>query len=251
MIGSFFGHANSASFFISILLLLIHYTKGRRSLIIKSILIILLFLLGTRSVLLVTFTLLGGLKISEYFDDNKLPIILSFAALSVILCFYINYVAQESWSTNPVLLSGNSLKWRVRHWLLYTDRITNLFQLFFGQGLSSHEIVPLFFYDRFFEVHNDYLKITYDIGLLGLLLYLCAELSILRFFLTKVTDRKHRNCLIAIFLTKTFFMFFDNLVTNFCGTMVYYFIISNFQDIINEVELRSKQCSRIGQGCII
>lgn len=251
VIGSFFGHANSASFFISVLLFLLYHTTGRRSVFIKSLLVVLLLLLGTRSVILITFTLLAGLEVSKYFENRRWPVILAFTILAIIIGFYINYVVSEAWSSNPALLSGNSLKWRVRHWMLYTDRINTPLQLLFGKGLASHEAVPLFFYDRFFEVHNDFLKITYDMGLTGLVLFILADISILRFSMARVTHPAYRNGLVAIFLAKVFFMFFDNLVTNFCGTMVYYFIITNYQEIITAIQARNEWCNRPDGRCLL
>lgn len=242
-IGSFFGHANSAAFFVSILLFVLYNSKGRRALFVKIFFITLLFLLGTRSVFLVTCTLLVSLKVSEYLDDSTLIVLLGFVVLSVAIGFYINYIVEQSWNTQSSMLSGNSMKWRVRHWLYYIERITTTNQLIFGQGLASHEDVPRFFYNRYFEVHNDFLKITYDIGVLGLFLYLWADLSITLACLKQVVDKRQRNCLLAIYLVKAFFMFFDNLVTNFCGTMVYYYIISNFQEIVQEIEMRAQSGS--------
>ncbi|WP_183579095.1 O-antigen ligase family protein [Mucilaginibacter sp. X5P1] len=225
--GSVFGHANSANLFLSFLILL---NIEKLKLHIIGLLFILMIVLGGRTSLIASIIIV----IAVFAVDRvKAKSIKNLIVAASAYCLYVIYAAlialadKTDWNDKVKIggssgfgdMSLDSLKWRLQNWSYYLKDLNSRDVILFGKGIGSYINVSPHYYDQFFEVHNDFLKIAYDLGVVGLCLFLIADISLGVFFAKK---SKNKGYLIAlVYLLRYSFMFFDNLVTNFLGTVVF------------------------------
>lgn len=216
-LGSIFGHANSLALIVACYFIIKQNSSIKSNLKLKSNIkntlgVITLLIIGARSMLLSIFIgysywILNNGKISRF------RFIASLAVYGLVVYLIVQYgisLLEESWDDQSYT-SGNSLKWRIIHWSYYISHFHNLNDVLFGFGVGSHELVTSGLYDKYLEVHNDFLRIIYDIGIVGLILYLISDFLIVK-KLKIVSSVDWR--IYLVLTTKYFFMFFDNYVTN-------------------------------------
>ncbi len=216
-LGSLFGHANSlalmaASFFIIFQNKNIYSNiKGNKALI-NLMFFLTIGIIGARSMVMsIAIGYLFWLVLKPKYTPLK--VYAMFILYFVLISFIVSYgysLLESSWDTQSYT-SGNSLKWRVIHWEYYIDKFNSIFDFLIGFGIGSHEVVTAGVYFKYLEVHNDILRITYDTGIFGLLIYFCFDFSITK-KIKNIIDLDWRYYLLIA--TKYFFMFFDNYVTN-------------------------------------
>ena len=146
----------------------------------------------------------------------------SIISLVYILVWYGNTLVDQSLGEQS-LTSGNSLKWRIIHWQYYINDIKNTSDLMFGFGTGAHEEVTNLVYNKYLEVHNDFLRMTYDIGILGVLLYIVIDVQIIIYCYKQLNAKNW--FVIYAFIAKYFFMFFDNYVTNLMTVLGFYNVL--------------------------
>lgn len=230
-LGSIFGHANSFALILTAYLITKFNNDGLKKdksidLVIIISLIILILILGSRSMII---GLISSFVYWKFFGFklNKFTIIGYTILISTLTYFIVDYGVQlldTSWG-DQTFTSGNSLKWRIIHWYYYLQDMDSISKIMFGHGVGAHESVTLIIYGRFFEVHNDFIKIIYDMGVLGLLLYLIVDYMIIS-FIRKMCGIDWR--IITIFGMKYFFMFFDNFATNIIPVISLSFVMYLF-----------------------
>jgi hypothetical protein len=216
-LGSIFGHANSFALILTAYFIAKFNKEGFKNnrnfdVIIFILLFFLILILGSRSMIIglissFIFWKLVGFKV------NRFTVVGYMILLSLLTYFIVDYgirLLDTSWG-EQTFTSGNSLKWRIIHWYYYLQDMDTISATLFGNGVGAHEDVTLIIYGRFFEVHNDFIKIIYDMGVLGLVFYLVIDLFIIN-YIKKICGLDWR--LISIFGMKYFFMFFDNFATN-------------------------------------
>ena len=224
-LGSLFGHANSFGLILSVISICVWFSQyGLRRVTLTTIIFILLLLVGARSVLIAVVISIGCSLVCSRWAAKNVAILLScmFVASIVVVLAYGMTLVEQDW-TEQSIASGNSLKWRVIHWAYYLKDLSSMSDWLAGFGLGAHEGVTVGLYDKYYEVHNDYIRIIYDVGLVGLGLYFAADYCIF-----KELSRKCVNSywfLISAFWTKWFFMFFDNMVTNMMTIIGFYLVV--------------------------
>lgn len=235
-LGSLFGHANSlalmaASVFIVKLDSNVYKNLKNKKLVINILFFTAIAIIGARSMLL---SIAFGYLIWLYFKGkisltNKIITFIMYIFLIFGIVLYGLSLLESSWDVQSYL-SGNSLKWRIIHWMYYLRDLDSVQSIVFGFGVGAHENVTDGIYYKYLEVHNDFLRVVYDVGLVGLLIYLSFD-----YVLTKKI-KKHIKLDWRYYLllsTKYFFMFFDNFVTNMLSitgiTLILMFYIKNLE----------------------
>jgi hypothetical protein len=103
-----------------------------------------------------------------------------------ILTMLVVYAGVIAWNSGPIefdyaqadsRFSFGTLQWRIQFWQRLIDETTGLASLF-GHGVGSAD--QLVMDDLLIPPHNDYLRIYYDLGLTGVVLYLAVVVSIWR-----------------------------------------------------------------------
>lgn len=234
-LGSILGHANSANLFLGFLSL---YLAFKKKWILTFVLMVCMLILGGRTSLISTSIVVVGIYLihrSHSYEKVKLRIkILLFFGV-VIFSFLLYKGTVVDWhetinlpffNDTARVLSYNSIKWRILHWTHYLSRMDTIGIILFGNGIGAHAEVSTPLYGRFFEVHNDFLKIFFDLGLIGLIIFLWSDLSLGRYFIKY--NKGHYIYIFFLYYVRYSYMFFDNVVTNFMGTLIFVFFLMSF-----------------------
>lgn len=224
-LGSVFGHANSFTLVLGAMAIYAFVTKcGTRKFTMVAILLALSVISGGRTTLLGATLMLGGLQLSRTFGIRwRYANLAPFCFLALALFAYTQHVMSEGWGEQSIM-SGNSLLWRVHNWSYYVDNFRSYGDWLLGFGPGAHEHVTDEIYGRTFEVHNDWLRLIYDLGILGALLYLIVDRFAFRLIERRAVGASYKDGIRSIYLVKLLYMFFDNFVGSFTLLFSIYFI---------------------------
>lgn len=236
-LGSIFGHANSLALIAACYFIVSQRSRiidnfGLKKLFSNGFAFLVIAIIGARSMLLsvamgIGFWLFFRGRVTRF---RLLLMVTTYALLTSSIVYYGISLLEASWQEQS-FTSGNSLKWRIIHWLYYLQDFTDLKSVFFGFGIGSHEVVTDGLYIKYLEVHNDFLRILYDVGIVGLTFYLIFD-YVIYMKLKRNIDVDWRFFLLLA--TKYFFMFFDNYVTNMLsvtGMMILYVEYARLREI--------------------
>lgn len=219
-LGSIFGHTNQAAFFVGLYTIYKVFTaENLTKLVLYALpLSILVFLLGGRVVM---FSIIIIISIEILYKNKYLKKRISPIPAYVIFTLVIIALSFESiYSNENTLLSFNSMKWRLTNWSFYLIELDNLYNVLFGFGLGSYHEISNKMYGTFIEVHNDYLRLIYDIGIVGAVLV--VYFAIIAPY--QQNDNKEYSKLITSFLM--FNMMYDNIITNLMVMIVFYIFLN-------------------------
>lgn len=188
-----------------------------------SLIILLIFNTFTRNVWIALFFSLGAFFLLG--RDLLKKVSVFFWGLIVLLPVFPFILIRFSDLTGKSSQSGNSWEWRMELW---NNTLGQVFQHpVIGHGLGTFQImadVP---------AHNDYLRISYELGFLGLALYLLLISTILMAAYKKATlklspflERKKAICIFCIFLGFLIISFADNLARS-TVVLIYGFVFAS------------------------
>ena len=172
-----FVHPNSFGFYLVLLLVmgaavLRHLRGGSR-------LFVALVLAGGTAALIMTYsrgswvTLVVGILVVGVLQSRVLLLLLpaGLLAIPVVAPSVLARIADLSQSQSVIGTPGNSLLWRVDHWLLVLRGARGHELLGIGPGASD------FLGERVLPPHNDFVRMYVETGTLGLLAYLAVLLA--------------------------------------------------------------------------
>lgn len=235
-LGSLFGHANSLALIAASFFIAIQHKEAvknfKSNLLLRNLFLLLMIaIIGARSMLLSIIVGYLYVLMSRGSISNRSLSLMSilYASLTVAIVLYGLSLVNSEWGVQSYL-SGNSLKWRIIHWQYYLRELSELDRMLFGYGVGAHELVTNGLYYKYLEVHNDFVRIIYDIGILGLFIYISSDYVITKVINTKVkVDWRYY----LILANKYFFMFFDNYIANMFSilgmTLVLLFYVRNLE----------------------
>ena len=130
------------------------------------------FLLGSRGGLVAyTLALIGFILSLNIFAKTKKLLLIVLISCIVILTFQVDFDFSDSliqrYTDAPTLVAEGNFSGRGEIWQEGLDNISrrNLFELFFGSGISSfREIVGR-------ASHNGFINILFDLGIIGCIIY--------------------------------------------------------------------------------
>jgi hypothetical protein len=238
VLGSILGHANTANLFLAYLSV---YYANRRKWIITGCILLMMVVIGGRTSLISA----GVVATCIFISANVRFAIIRKGFISVMLLlgiamfgFLVYKGIYSEWNESIGLpfmgdkggrfISLGSMKWRILHWSHYLQDIDQLKFILIGNGIGAHAPVSIPIYGQFYEVHNDFLKIFYDFGLIGLSLFVLADINIGRFFLSQ--NKGNWTLVFYLYYIRYTYMFFDNTVTNFMDTFIFLYFIYLFSN---------------------
>lgn len=167
-----------------------------------------------------------GLLIYFLLGKNKVYKKIFYLLLMIFSLFLLSPFILKRWEGSQL----DSWVWRIGLWKKVIAE-TDIKSYFIGKGIG------MFQYDVNVMAHNDYLRIFYEIGGLGLICYFLLFFYILRYsiksvFKSKIVNENNKyraiSCLIIILLVVSFS---DNVLRNL-GVLMYYFtamsLLNNF-----------------------
>lgn len=224
-LGSLFGHANSFGLILTVFFigLVFTYFERWRIPLILSVFIISIFV-GARSMIIaMIFMYLFYMARSLFKREFVYLVVFVFVGLMFSIVMYGYSLHEVEW-TEQSMTSGNSLRWRLLHWNYYLMDLDSISNWLIGFGVGAHSSVTENVYATYYEVHNDFIRMIYDFGLVGLTLYLFLDYLIIKKFLFRYSS----TMVVGMFMTKYFFMFFDNMVTNMMTIVGFYLVVFKF-----------------------
>src|SRR5690554_1622409 len=233
LLGSVLGHANSANLLMAFMVV---YFASLRKWAFVAGLLGLMVIVGGRTSLISASIVAVTIFISNFIGPKYLKKLIVYFSLFFGFAFFTFLIfkgAAADWGDSiglsfiggdkARLISLNSLKWRVIHWGYYLNDLSIPKQIILGNGAGAHALVSPPIYGQFYEVHNDFLKIFYDFGLIGFSLFLLADIGMGRFFLNKYNGNHH--LILYLYYIRYTYMLFDNMVTNFIGIFIFVFFV--------------------------
>lgn len=235
-LGSLFGHANSLALIAASFFIAIQHNEAiknfKSNLLLRNFsLLMMIAIIGARSMLL--SLIVGYLYVlisRERITTRSLSLMAAIYTLLIfVIVLYGLSLINSEWDVQSYL-SGNSLKWRIIHWQYYLYELSELDKVLFGYGVGAHELVTNGLYYKYLEVHNDFVRITYDVGIIGIFIYISFDYVITKLIRTRVkVDWRYY----LILANKYFFMFFDNYAANMFSilgmTLVLLFYVTNLE----------------------
>ena len=150
-----------------------------------------------------------------------------FVTLCIIVVVYFSIIAICSIPIEYQTFDQSnlsSLHWRVDFWKNFY-RFEGVLTVFFGRGLGSAcKYAGTLVNETLFSVHNDWLLIYYDAGVIGILLFLNLILFIFR-LIKKITTTSNDYVLLMYLLIVCFYIT-DNFIFFTHSIFVYVFIAS-------------------------
>ena len=111
-----------------------------------------------------------------------------------------------------------SFEWRVQYWTNFLE-FNDPFFILLGHGVGTAEVKGIALQER--SPHNDYIRIFYDLGIIGLFIYLALII-----FMFKLMMRSKNRYAALIYMFLITFSLTDNLIFFSYSTWVYMFLAS-------------------------
>lgn len=172
---------------------------------------------------------LSLLVIKSFFNKpiRKTDIVISFmiVAISYTVLIYSNrsIVEYEDYYSRN---NAASLQWRVNHWKKFLEFHPTTPSFWFGHRVGAADQYP----NRFDSdtapftnmAHNDYLRMFWDLGMIGLLLFLNMIFSIIRLLYRNIHQKN--DFILTIYLVIVCFLITDNLIYFTYPVFIFMFI---------------------------
>lgn len=169
---------------------------------------------------------------SIFYFKNKMKFILLIVILFLFLVAnsfdLINIYINDFKNQVGVLgnyYTGNSIGWRLNVWSLMIDPIKQNF--FYGHGLgSSNSFVGSIYYGHSYTPHNEYIRLMYEVGIIGTIIYLSLFFIIL--YLSK--NRRHYKVILLLIVCYLACMITDNIIIIPEVSMLFFMLIGIYSN---------------------
>lgn len=199
-LGGFFQYSNTFALFllIGIIILLYEEIKNKQNLLNIFILLIGIFLTGSRSVFLLTILVFG---IYMFSNKNKHRVKLSIILGSILIVSIAIAVITNNFNTIgrylTISLNSSTLWGRI---IYYKDALVLLKQNMFGYGHMGYSYIYPTVQTANYSVkfvHNDFLQIALDYGIIPMIIFIA---TIIYSIFSKKTNKAQKIILIIMFL---------------------------------------------------
>lgn len=210
---------------IMIMPFFLYFMKYRSYMWLFLILLVSVFT-GTRTLFLGTICMF--IPIVKSFFKRKIKWVDIILTLLIIFVGYGTLIKMNSygwsWENEDTRLSFSTVQWRVHHWKGLLEESSADLSVLIGKGVGSADFHSDFTKDRAFPPHNDYLRIYYDLGIVGLLLYINLIIFIIRSLMRSQTPENDFIVLMYMFILC--FSITDNFLYHTISVLIYMFLAS-------------------------
>jgi hypothetical protein len=179
---------------------------------------------GTRSpflALICSLVLLTKIAVGRRIGFFDMLITLMIILLTYGILIYINSHGWH-WENVDSRWSFGTLQWRVAFWQTFLENTKGI-SILIGHGLGTADFLsPASTSVKGFPPHNDYLRIYYDTGLIGLFFFFFLIAHILRLVIRSLNDEN--DFILPIFLMILCFHITDNFIYVTNALLVYTFL---------------------------
>lgn len=192
------------------------YLKGNTKYIFVSIISFAIVVLTLTRLPILLSTIILGYIFVKYFKSNLnsknkfYASLLSISCIVVLLLIFLPEIISR-FQTHRAIGEYINSSGRFYAWSYFYNIAVN--KLFFGHGLGSYLTYELTGVLRFFSSpHNEYLRIFYDCGSIGLILVLSSFFLTYKYIVDHTNETKFLKLIFFIFII---YSFFDNTLTTY------------------------------------
>jgi len=212
-------------FLIMIMPFFLYFMKYRSYMWLFLVLFVSVFT-GTRTLFFASMCMF--IPIIKSFFKRKINWIDIVLTLLIILVSYGTLIKMNSygwsWENVDSRFTFSTLQWRVDHWKGLLASSTNL-SVLIGNGIGSADFInPNLSVATAFPPHNDYLRIYYDLGIVGLLLYINLIIFLIRSLMRSQTPEN--DFIVLMYLIVLCFSITDNFLYHTITVLIYMFLAS-------------------------
>lgn len=212
-------------FLIMIMPFFLYFMKSRSYMWLFIILLVSVFT-GTRTLFFGAICMF--IPIVKSFFKRKIKWVDIVLTLLIIFIGYGTLIKMNSygwsWKNEDTRLSTSTLQWRVQHWKGLLEESSADLSVLIGKGVGSADFHSNLTKDRAFPPHNDYLRIYYDLGIVGLLLYINLIIFMIRSLMRSQTPEN--DFIVLMYLIILCFSITDNFLYHTITVLIYMFLAS-------------------------
>ncbi|MCP4748554.1 MAG: hypothetical protein GY874_20830 [Desulfobacteraceae bacterium] len=182
---------------------------------------------GTRGPVL-SAACLSLLMIKSFFNkpitkkDIVFSLVIIIVAYTLLIRSNMEIVEYEDYYSRN---NAASLQWRISHWAKFLEFSPSA-SFWFGHGVGAADLYPNSFGINTYPInlapHNDYIKTFYDLGIIGLLLFLNMILFIIRLIYKNLN--KNNDIILIGYLIIVCFLITDNFIYFTSPLFIFMFI---------------------------